>query len=60
MSDTNGHVVPHPTREERVEVGLAARRATPIAALAEVSPDDGRDPLALLRKQAETRIPQLI
>ncbi|WP_072809453.1 DUF2252 domain-containing protein [Rhodococcus zopfii] len=60
MSDTNGYVVPHPTWEQRVEAGLAARRTTPIAALAEVSPDEGRDPLALLEQQAATRIPQLI
>ncbi|MFZ2530661.1 MAG: DUF2252 domain-containing protein [Rhodococcus sp. (in: high G+C Gram-positive bacteria)] len=60
MTDTNGHVVPHPTRAERIDVGLAARRATPIAALAEVSSDEPRDPLALLQKQADIRIPQLV
>jgi len=60
MTQTNGHVVHHLTREERVETGLAARRTTPIAALAEVSPDEPRDPMALLERQAATRIPQLV
>ena len=36
MSVTDGHVV-HPTREQRVQNGLAARRVTPVESLAELA-----------------------
>ncbi|WP_305094689.1 DUF2252 domain-containing protein [Prescottella sp. R16] len=49
-----------PGRAERVERGLAARRATPFAALAECGTDVGRDPIGLLEQQSATRIPALV
>ncbi|MEU5844140.1 DUF2252 domain-containing protein [Rhodococcus sp. NPDC047139] len=58
MSDTDGHVV-HPTREQRVRNGLAARRVTPVASLAELGASS-RDPIALLERQARSRVPQLV
>ena len=58
MSVTDGHVV-HPTREQRVQNGLAARRVTPVESLAELG-KSSRDPIALLESQAQTRVPQLV
>ncbi len=47
------------SRAARVEQGEAARRTTPVTALAEHD-TTGRDPLGLLERQARTRIPQLV
>ncbi|WP_241386674.1 DUF2252 domain-containing protein [Rhodococcus sp. CH91] len=58
MSDKNGHAG-HPTREQRVQNGLAARHAAPLASLADLA-ESSRDPIALLESQARTRIPQLV
>ena len=47
--------------EERAEAGRAARRAAPRSGLAEWSPAPGReDPVTVLERQAETRIPELV
>ncbi|MGQ4615740.1 DUF2252 family protein [Nocardia sp. R7R-8] len=53
MNDRNA------TRAARTELGLAARRTTPIPALAEHDAT-GRDPIGLLDRQSRSRIPQLI
>ncbi|MBF6300984.1 DUF2252 domain-containing protein [Nocardia amamiensis] len=47
------------TRAARVEQGEAARRTTPVTALAEHDAT-GRDPLGLLERQAQSRIPELV
>ncbi|MDG3011800.1 DUF2252 domain-containing protein [Rhodococcus sp. D2-41] len=48
------------TVDERVERGRAARRTTPLEALAELDTSGPRDPIVLLEKQAESRVPQLV
>ncbi|UYP19416.1 DUF2252 domain-containing protein [Rhodococcus sp. Z13] len=58
MTDTSPRVV-HPTREQRIQNGRLARRITPVASLADLAESD-RDPVALLEKQAGTRVPQLV
>ncbi|MGW5149870.1 DUF2252 domain-containing protein [Rhodococcus koreensis] len=50
---------PLPSRAERVERGVAARRRTPAASLAVHEPRP-RSALDLLEKQAATRIPELV
>lgn len=53
--------VEHPTREERVRRGKAARTVLPLEALADAGPAEGRpDPLDLLEQQATLRVPELI
>jgi uncharacterized protein (DUF2252 family) len=46
--------------EERAEQGKAARAGAPRSAHAAWQAGDGRDPLALLRAQDETRVPELV
>jgi uncharacterized protein (DUF2252 family) len=47
--------------DERAEAGRAARRAVPRSGLGEWGPAPGReDPVAILERQAETRIPELV
>ncbi len=54
-------VVPHLSVEERVARGKAARREVPRTTHAELNTGVGRpDPIALLEKQAETRVPELV
>jgi uncharacterized protein (DUF2252 family) len=54
-------VVPHLTVQERVARGKAARREVPRTTHAELNTGVGRpDPIALLEKQAETRVPELV
>lgn len=60
MTDSRAHVVAHPTREQRIETGREARRAVPIADLAECASAGDRDAVDLLAQQAATRIPQLV
>jgi uncharacterized protein (DUF2252 family) len=51
----------HPTVEERVELGKAARRRTPRSSHAEWEPPAGRrDPITVLEEQARTREPVLV
>lgn len=49
-----------PTAAERAQAGRAARAATPRSALADVGPEDGRDPLALIERQAACRVAELV
>jgi uncharacterized protein (DUF2252 family) len=52
--------VAHPTREQRVAIGKAARAAVPRSRHAELSLDGRPDPLALIAEQVRERIPELI
>jgi uncharacterized protein (DUF2252 family) len=53
--------VAHPRVTERTELGRAARRATPRTRQAEFAPTHERpDPIDLLERQAETRVPELV
>jgi uncharacterized protein (DUF2252 family) len=52
---------PHPTVEERVAHGKAARKRVPRSAHAEWSEAQRtHDPIALLQQQADTRVPDLV
>jgi uncharacterized protein (DUF2252 family) len=52
---------PHPTREERVARGKAARSEVPRSSHAEFTPAAGRpDPVTLLETQAAARVPELV
>ena len=52
---------PHPTVEERVATGKAARKLVPRKAHAQWSEAQRtHDPVALLQQQAETRVPDLV
>ncbi|MGX6508842.1 DUF2252 domain-containing protein [Rhodococcus sp. SJ-2] len=53
-------VVAHPSREERARRGRAARKVTPLEALAEVDTDSARDPIGLLEQQAMSRVRELV
>jgi len=56
-----GVEVPHLTVDERVARGKAARAEVPRASHAEFEPSPNRsDPLALLERQAATRVPELV
>jgi uncharacterized protein (DUF2252 family) len=52
--------VPHPSAEERVARGRAARSEVPRSSHARFEPAAGRDPVALLEQQAATRVPDLV
>ncbi len=53
--------VSHPTVAERVARGKAARAEVPRSAHAMFEPPSGRtDPVALLQRQAKTRVPELV
>src|ERR1700759_3616045 len=53
--------VPHPTVEERVALGKAARAEVPRSAHARFEPSADRpDPVDLLEAQARTRVPELV
>ncbi|AWK71768.1 hypothetical protein CBI38_09360 [Rhodococcus oxybenzonivorans] len=58
-SATRGSVA-HPSRAERAQRGVDARRTTPLAALAEHVVADRGDPVSLLEKQAAGRVPDLV
>ena len=49
-----------PTPAERRARGKAARERAPLAAHADIGPASGRDPVALLLQQAESRVPELV
>ena len=53
-------VVPHPSVEERRAVGRAARQAVRRKELGVLEPPADRDPVAILRAQEETRVPELV
>lgn len=53
--------VQHPSTEERARLGKEARTRAPRSAQAEFSPSADRpDPVALLERQATTRVPELV
>ncbi|HEY6463345.1 MAG TPA: DUF2252 family protein, partial [Polyangiaceae bacterium] len=52
--------VEHLTVEERVARGRAARSEAPRSSLAALELPEGRDPVATLEAQAETRVPELV
>jgi len=57
----HGEVVPHLSVEERVARGKAARHEVPRESHADFSPGAfRRDPVALLQRQATTRVPELV
>jgi uncharacterized protein (DUF2252 family) len=61
MRYEHGRVVPHLTVEERVARGKAARREVPRSSHAGFTPGGHRrDPVALLKQQAVTRVPELV
>jgi len=59
-SDTNVEDPHKSDAVERAALGKAARARTPRSAHAEWQPRDGRDPVALLSEQDETRVPELV
>jgi uncharacterized protein (DUF2252 family) len=54
------HRIEHPTREQRVALGKAARARVPRSRQAELPLDGRADPLALIEEQVRERIPELI
>jgi len=49
-----------PSPKERIARGKAARAKVPLEAHADFRPAPSRDPVALLMRQAETRVPELV
>ena len=49
-----------PSPKERIAWGKAARARAPLEAHADFRPAPSRDPVALLLRQAETRVPELV
>ena len=61
MTDMSAVERPHKTPAQRVEAGKAARAATPVEQHAQFQPAAGRrDPVEILQRQAETRVPELV
>jgi uncharacterized protein (DUF2252 family) len=52
--------VVHQTRAQRSAIGKAARKHTPLEALAEVAWEGRADPVAMLEGQALSRVPELV
>jgi uncharacterized protein (DUF2252 family) len=52
--------IPHPSRQQRVAIGKAARAAVPRSRHAELPLEGRTDPLALIEEQVRERIPELI
>ena len=50
----------HPSPKDRIAWGKAARARVPLEAHADFRPAPSRDPVALLMRQAETRVPELV
>jgi uncharacterized protein (DUF2252 family) len=57
---TNQSTAARPTPEQRKASGKAARAKTPLEAHADFRPVKSRDPVGLLLRQAETRVPELV
>jgi len=55
-----GLVVTHLTCDERVALGKKARADVPRSSHGAFEPAPGRDPIALLEEQAESRVPELV
>src|SRR6476660_4117683 len=49
-----------PRPKERIARGKAARAKVPLEAHADFRPAPSRDPVALVMRQAETRVPELV
>ena len=61
MAETSSLAVTHYSVAERVAMGKEARRLVPRSSHAELTIDDTRpDPVALLERQATTRVPELV
>jgi uncharacterized protein (DUF2252 family) len=63
MTDAGSRIrqaVPHPSVEERRAVGRAARQALRRRELGELDLPSGRDPVAVLTAQEQTRVPDLV
>ena len=59
--EANAPKVAHPSVAERVAIGKEARRLVPRSSHAELTVDGTRpDPVALLERQAATRVPELV
>ena len=50
----------HPARERSAAAGKAARRQAPLESHRDFSPAASRDPIGLLLRQAESRVPELV
>jgi Uncharacterized protein conserved in bacteria (DUF2252) len=50
----------HPSREQSVAAGKAARQLAPLTSHRDFSPAASRDPIGLLLGQAEARVPELV
>jgi uncharacterized protein (DUF2252 family) len=59
-SERNGAEADRPSREQRSALGKAAREVAPLEAHADFRPAASRDPVALLLRQAQTRVPELV
>jgi uncharacterized protein (DUF2252 family) len=60
-ADDTQHVVPHLSVDERIARGKAARQEVPRSSHAHFEPTEVRaDPVELLERQAETRVPELV
>ena len=58
---TTPHAVPHLSVDERIARGKAARQEVPRSTHAHFEPTEVRaDPVELLERQAETRVPELV
>jgi uncharacterized protein (DUF2252 family) len=53
-------LIPHPTVDDRRAVGRAARQQLKRRDLGELVPPAGRDPVAILTAQEQTRVPELV
>jgi len=60
LTATTGEPAPPPSPEQRAAQGKAARAAAPLEAHAEFRAAEARDPVSLLLRQAETRVPELV
>jgi len=59
-ADEQANRAGRPSPKERIARGKAARGKVPLEAHADFRPAPSRDPVALLMRQAETRVPELV
>src|SRR6476661_6736948 len=59
-ADEQANRAGRPSPKERIARGKAARAKVPLEAHADFRPAPSRDPVALLMRQAETRVPELV
>ena len=60
VADEQAKRADRPSPKERIAWGKAARARVPLEAHADFRPAPARDPVALLMRQAETRVPELV